>query len=179
MTVDKAKQSHTELVGMLRKLGTIRNERVSGVSGVELPFYVDIKRAYSDSSVRQKIASEIWQLMETKPNCIAASGYGGIPLATTISDMYGIKLSMVRDAPKNHGLGGLIDGYVPGINDNVAIVDDVLTTGSSIRKVYAAIERTGAKVIGLYAVVKRTDINAEVSISGLKVDYLLVPDQLR
>ena len=67
---------------------------------------------------------------------------------------------------------------MPGINDYVAIVDDVKTTGGNLRKIYAIIEGTGAKIIGLYVVVKRTDITAEVSINGLKVNYLLVPDQL-
>ena len=108
MTVEKDKQGHSELIGMLRELKIIHDERVSGASGLELPFYVDIKKAYGIRSIRQKIASEIWQLMERKPSCIAASGYGGVPLATTISDLYGVKLSLVRDTPKDHGLGGLI-----------------------------------------------------------------------
>ena len=75
-------------------------------------------------------------------------------------------------------MGGLVDGYVPGIGDNVAIIDDVLTTGGSIRKMYAVIESTGAKIVGLYAVVKRTEVTAEVLINGLRVNYLLAPNQL-
>jgi orotate phosphoribosyltransferase len=178
MAVDKAKQNHIKLTNMLRELEIIHDERVPGASKVILPFYVDIKKAYGDSSIRQKIATEIWQLMDEKPNCIAASGYGGVPLATTISDLYGIKLSMIRDTPKDHGLGGFIDGYVPGIKDDVAIVDDVTTTGGSLKKVYAVIKGTGAKITGFYVAVRRTDITAEISINGFKVHYLLVPDQL-
>ena len=49
--------------------------------------------------------------------------------------MYGRNLALVRDEPKDHGIIKLIDGYLPGKDDKVAIVDNVFITGNSLQKI--------------------------------------------
>ena len=66
-----------------------------------------------------------------------------------------MNLTLVRDEPKKHGKGGWIDGYVPNEQDKVVLVDDVFTTGGSLRKLIKILEPTKAEIIGVYVVVKR------------------------
>ena len=44
-----------------------------------------------------------------------------------------LPLVLVRDKVKDHGTKKIIDGYIPNRSDVVCIVDDVFTTGSSIK----------------------------------------------
>lgn len=124
-------------------------------------FYIDVKKALGYPEISDLMGDELWRSMQRKPTCIAASGYGGIVLATKITDKYRtsdgqrIKLTLVRDSPKQHGLNKLIEGHVPTREDLVAIVDDVLTTGGSIRKVVEILAETHARMLGAYIVVKR------------------------
>jgi len=104
---------------------------------------------------------------------VAAAGYGGVPLATSISLNHGLKLTLVRETEKNHGKGGMLDGYVPNKEDKIAVVDDVFTSGSSILKIVSALGPE-INVSGCYVVVKRGDADI-----GREVKHLVTVDQLR
>jgi orotate phosphoribosyltransferase len=61
---------------------------------------------------------------------------------------------MVRKATKEHGLQKMIEGHLPS-GAQVAIVEDVLTTGGSVLDAIAEVERAGAKVVRVIGVVDR------------------------
>jgi orotate phosphoribosyltransferase len=60
----------------------------------------------------------------------------------------------VRKATKEHGLQKMIEGHLPS-GAQVAIVEDVLTTGGSVLDAIAEVERAGAKVVRVIGVVDR------------------------
>ena len=129
--------------------------------------------AYRDPDVLHLISSEIWKQMDKRTTCIAANGYGGISIASIISEKYKIHLSLIRGEPKKHGKGGLIDGYVPTAKDYVSIYDDVLTTGGTLERIIEIMRPTGAKIVGCYVSVKRGEANL-----GVPLTYLLTIDEL-
>ncbi len=92
-----------------------------------------IKKAYGNPIVFKEIVSEVLKLIPDEATCIAGSGNGGIPLATALSLGTNKKLSIVRDVEKNHGTKEMIDGHIPNVSDKIVIVDDVLTSGTSLR----------------------------------------------
>ena len=151
----------SELLSKLMALDIVVPGEVKLSHAGSSDFYIDVKKALGYPEISDLIRDELWGKMQRKPTCIAASGYGGIVLATKITDKYRttnnqrIKLTLVRDNPKKHGLNKLVEGYVPTKDDVVAIVDDVLTTGRSIKNVRETLAETGAKITGAYVVVKR------------------------
>lgn len=143
------------LIKALREIGVVRKGNVrlkhAGASG----FYVDVKKAYGYPEILDLICRQIGKRVGKKTTCAAAAGYGGIPLAAVLSEKYKLKLALVREKPKTHGRNVWIDGYVPGEADGVLIVDDVLTTGKSVKKIIKTLKPTGAKISGCAVVVKR------------------------
>ena len=65
---------------------------------------------------------------------------------------------MKRNEKKSHGIKKSIEGYAPGMKDEVVIIDDLFTTGSSILDTAKELKKGGAKVIGAIVVIKRSKI---------------------
>ncbi|MBI2447969.1 hypothetical protein HYV44_00210 [Candidatus Microgenomates bacterium] len=146
-----------ELIKKLQELDIIYQNPVNLKNAGMADFYVDIKKAYGDPGALNMMADEVWKRIDQSITSIVAGGYGGLPLATTLSFKHKIHLTLVRDKPKEHGKNNWIDGYIPNEKDKVAIVDDVFTTGGSLKKMIEIVEPTGAEIVGCYVVVKRGD----------------------
>lgn len=144
-----------EIVQVLKGLNIVYREPIVAASGKQLDYYVDIKGAYKDPRALSLIREELGKIVDKNATCVAAMGYGGISPATLVAEKLGLHLILIRDAPKKHGRGGFIDGYVPAPEDKIVLIDDVFTTGSSLRKMSALLESTGAQTIQACVIVKR------------------------
>jgi orotate phosphoribosyltransferase len=84
----------------------------------------------------------------------------------------------VRKEPKAHGTKQQVEGpLLP--TDNVVIVEDVLTTGTSALRAVDAVRAFSAEVIGVLAVVDREEGAQErLSDAGLSVICLTNVSQL-
>jgi orotate phosphoribosyltransferase len=80
-----------------------------------------------------------------------------------------IRAFTVRKATKTHGTGRLIEGpFQPG--DQVAVVEDVITTGASALRAANAIAGAGGEIIGVLALVDREEGGREaLQTEGYKV----------
>lgn len=154
----------SELIKKLKQLDIIYRKPINLKNAGASDFYVDIKKAYGYPDTLNSISDELWKRMEGNITCIATAGYGGLSPATIISSKYGLNLTLVRDKPKKHGKGGWIDGYIPNEQDKIAVVDDVFTTGGSLRKIIEVLKPTRAEIIGCYVVVKRKEGNLQVPL---------------
>jgi orotate phosphoribosyltransferase len=67
----------------------------------------------------------------------------------------------VRKEPKTHGTGQLIEGPFRA-GDRVAVVEDVITTGSSALRAAGAVRAAGGDVVGILALVDREEGGREV-----------------
>ncbi|MEW6274227.1 MAG: orotate phosphoribosyltransferase [Bacillota bacterium] len=82
-----------------------------------------------------------------------------------------IKLFIVRKATKEHGMKKLIEGPELSPGERVAIVEDVMTTGSSIMKAVDAVRETGCRVVKVIPLVDRLEGGTEKLRSlGIAVD---------
>ena len=144
------------LIKRLRDIGVVYKEKVTLRSGETSDFYCDIKKAFGYPDILNALADEVKKILPKSVTCIAASGYGGLPLAAAVASKFNLKFVAVRSTPKNHGKGGLIDGYIPNKADTVVIVDDVLTSGSSIKETLAALKSIGVKVHSAAIVIRRS-----------------------
>ncbi len=166
--------SKIKLLKRLRELEIVYREPVKLRSGKISDFYCDIKKAYGYPDVLVMLADEIGCKLSKKITCIAASGYGGLPLSAVVATRYDKHLVMVRDTPKKHGTKASLDGYIPTQHDIIAIVDDVLTTGNSLRTTMAGLASTQARIAQAIVVIKRGEATLKVPcIHIFSIDRLI------
>jgi len=156
-----------ELIAKLRQLDIVYHNSVNLKNAGVADFYVDVKKSYGYPDALKLISQLLWEQINKEATCIATSGYGGISPASVISVQQDLNLTLIRDKQKGYGKSGWIDGYVPNENDKVAIVDDVFTTGGSLKQIIEVLEPTKAKVLGCYVIVKRGEGELNVPLSYL------------
>lgn len=157
----------TTVIEHLRDIGIIHRKPVKLRSGKVANFYCDIKKAYGYPDILNALADAIGKKLKKSETCIAASGYGGLPLGAVVASRFCRKLVAVRDTEKKHGKRGLIDGYFPTKKDRVVIVDDVLTTGSSIKATLKVLTKARIKVSRAIVVVQRAKAKLPISYDFL------------
>ena len=156
-----------EIIQRFKDIGVIHKEPVKLRSGDMANFYCDIKKAYGYPDVLNTLADEVGKLLTEDITCVAASGYSGLPLASLVAVKFNKKFIAVRDKPKGHGKGGFIDGYIPNEKDSITIIDDVLTTGSSIKETYEILKDTRENIKNAIVVVKRGEAKLPVPYAHL------------
>lgn len=113
-------------------------------SGRKTPYFVNTGN-YQTSEHISKLgqyyaACLVDRIDVSKFNMLYGPAYKGIPLviatATSLYRDYGIDIAYAfnRKEVKDHGEGGSLIGYKPMDGDNVLIVEDVITAGTSIRE---------------------------------------------
>ena len=90
-----------EIIQRFEDIGVIHKEPVKLRSGETAGFYCDIKKAYGYPDVLNALADEIGKLLEKDITCVAACGYGGLPLAALVAARGNKKFIAVRDKPKS------------------------------------------------------------------------------
>jgi orotate phosphoribosyltransferase len=157
----------------LKKIGAIQKGEFILKSGKKNNVYYDLKKVYGEPLVFKEVVLEILKLIPKKTTCIAGSGNGGIPLATAVALSLGKKLSIVRDVLKDHGTKKEIDGHVPTQKDKVVIVDDVLSSGTSLRNTIEKLE-SKTEILKCVVILKKEEpkgIKYEIK-SILEIDRL-------
>lgn len=137
-------------------------EKVRLSSGKESNYYIDAKLTTLDPEGSTLVAS-IFLDMIKDIEVDAVGGYilGADPIVgsiITLSHLRGIPVSgfIVRKEPKKHGRQKLIEGILSE-GAKVVIVDDIVTTGSSLKNAISAVEEAGGKVLRVLCIVDRDE----------------------
>ena len=157
-------------------------------SGKTSDFYIDGKQTTLSAEGAYLCGKLIFELIKKDGSDIQAVGgmtLGADPLVTAVSmvsylEGKSIPAFIVRKEAKGHGTGNYIEGLgnmTPGCN--VALVEDVVTTGGTLLKVIDRVEQQGFKVGLVVTIVERqeggTDILAE---AGYKLEAIFTKEEL-
>ena len=117
-------------------------------SGYRMPIYNDNRMFLSQPKYRALIRDAFADMLSAIGggfDNIAGTATAGIPHATSLADMLYKPLSYVRSSSKDHGLGHQIEGIgKDGYNgQNVLLIEDLISTGSSSLKAVEAIRNAG------------------------------------
>jgi len=138
------------------KLEIIKFGKFTLKSGIESPFYVDLRPLASDPKILKKLAEHLLEILpkDNKLDLICGVPYAALPMATVMSLLSGIPLIMKRKEAKGYGTKKLIEGiYKQG--QSCLLVEDVITSGKSLLETIAEVEKEGLKVSDIVVVLDR------------------------
>ena len=117
-------------------------------SGYRMPIYNDNRLLLGNAKHRRLIAEGFKDVITSKEievDIIAGTATAGIPPATSLANLLETPLIYVRTHPKEHGMKNQIEGVLPQ-NQNVIVVEDLISTGGSALNAVTAIREAGGKV---------------------------------
>lgn len=130
------------------------------VSGQTASYYVDAKLGTLTGAVLEIISELLLELVaRDRAEAVGGMTLGADPIAaafTLLAHQRGLDVPafIVRKEAKGHGTRKYIEG--PDISGKrVIVVDDVVTTGGSIRDAYDRAKEAGAEVVRLVSIVHR------------------------
>jgi orotate phosphoribosyltransferase len=139
---------------------------VTLTSGKKSQFYIDGKQTTLDPEGGYLVGRLFYEMIKKSSTPVEAVGgptLGADPIVTAISVLSHIAGTpipafIVRKEPKKHGTALWIEGdknLRPGAN--VAIVEDVVTTGGSILKTIEIVHSQGLRVVKVFSLVDREE----------------------
>ena len=137
------------------QLGIIKFGRFTLKSGIESPFYVDLRPLASDPKILKKLANYLLEMLPLDNfDLICGVPYAALPMATAMSLESYLPLIIKRKEAKQHGTKKMIEGiFTKG--QNCLLVEDVITSGKSLLETIPEIESEGILVSDIVVVLDR------------------------
>ena len=125
-------------------------------SGRHSDRFVQKFRILEDPSLLEPVARALAERFRTlSPSVVVSAAVGGILLGYEVARQLGLKAIFVE---KENGVPVLRRGFTLSPNDRALVVEDVVTTGFSVREVLDVVRRHGATLVGIGAVVMRGEV---------------------
>ncbi len=137
-------------------------------SGAQSSYYFDGKtvlfdqhsiKLFSHWIINQIYGINIGKIARDTPLAIGGQEIGAIPIACTVSALaqFDVIPYVIRKTNKDHGTNKLIEGHV-STGTLAVIVEDVVTTGASLRATVDALLAVGAIPVMICCLVDRTNV---------------------
>ena len=135
--------SKKEFIEFMMEADVLRFGEFKTKSGRLTPYFVNTgnyKTGKQIATLGKFYANLIKETCADNFDCMFGPAYKGIPLVTataaSLATEYNIDKPYFfnRKEEKDHGEGGNLVGYQPKDNDNVIIIEDVITAGTAIRE---------------------------------------------
>ena len=155
-----------EFIKFLEDAGVLKFGDFTAKSGRKIPYFInagDIKTGEQISKLGEFYAKAYLEKVGKERAVLYGPAYKGISIAVSSAVALakaGLDLPFFfnRKEAKDHGEGGVFVGYVPKENENIVIVEDVITAGTAIRESMEILSSLkGSKVIATFVMVDRKE----------------------
>ena len=123
-------------------------------SGIKSPIYCDNRLTLTAPKVRNLIENALAQTIQREyPDCgiLMGTSTAGIAHAAITAHIMGLPMDYVRSGAKDHGRGNQIEGKLEK-GQKTVVVEDLISTGSSVIEVVDALREAGADVLGIVSI---------------------------
>lgn len=176
MTVNETKK--IEMAKILHKVGALKFGVFKLASGKVTPYYIDLRLVPSFPDAFRQICDFYAEQITTQIglknfNRVAGIPLAGIPFASQIA--YNLKKPFlyVRKGARLHGRERRVEGILIS-GDRVLLIDDLVTTGLTLKKAAEAVKAEGGVVTEAVALLDREEGGKENLLkSGIKLHALL------
>lgn len=137
-------------------------EPVALASGQLSQHFVDGKAALARGEDLELACRALLEAVgELEFDAVGGLTMGADQFAHVVSVLARREWFVVRKEPKGRGTNKLVEGAQVRPGTRVLLVDDVVTTGGSIRKAYDTVVSLGAEVVAVVALVDRGEVAGE------------------
>jgi orotate phosphoribosyltransferase len=123
-------------------------------SGKRSAVYFDKFRFLADPALLAELAIAIRDLLPAGTTHLAAPEGAATILVAAVALETGLPISVVRKEPKLYGTRSQVEGYLPN-GGEVALVEDVTTTGHQVLAAARALEASGARIACILLAIDR------------------------
>lgn len=153
------------LESTLAQRGALLNGHFRLSSGRHSDRFVQKFRVLEDPVLLEPVARAIAEHFRgLQPTVVVSAAVGGILLGYETARQLGTRAIFIE---KENGVPALRRGFALSSSDRALVVEDVVTTGLSVREVLRVIADRGARAIGIGAVIVRSHVDFGVPTHAL------------
>jgi orotate phosphoribosyltransferase len=162
----------SDIATLIKDAGTVKKGKFKLSNGSLTDYYIDKYVFETNPEVLDAIATEITNQLDDDIDVVTGPELGAIPLVTAVSLKSGIPAAYIRKGKKHYGTQARIEGSVEK-GMQVAVIEDVTTTGGTILETANLVEEIGGVIDRLIVVVDRNAEAVEnVREAGYELEYL-------
>jgi orotate phosphoribosyltransferase len=151
-----------EVLGIFKTAGAIKEGHFLLASGLHSPVYWEKFRILQNPHLTERLCRLIVQhFKEQKIDIVAGPTTGGIILAFETARQLGVRSIF---AEKEGELRVFRRDFEIAPGERILIVDDILTTGNSLRETISAVTKQGGIIIGVGVLVDRSEKNLDFNL---------------
>jgi orotate phosphoribosyltransferase len=154
----------------------VPGEKFKLASGGKSRLYIDAKRTMYNRQIHQPLAAILYEEIRRFGHLDAVAGValGGCHLASIVATYASIRseplynVVYVRKEPKDHGTGQVVEKAWSRFGEWIALIEDVVSTGTTSRHAIQALRDDGFDVRGVVALLDRRQPDARTdNIDGV------------
>jgi orotate phosphoribosyltransferase len=162
-----------ELLEMLRRAGAVLEGHFKLTSGRHSGTYFEKFQVLQYPAYTQRLCGLIaGHFRDSNVELVAGPTTGGIILSFEVARQMGLRGIFAETVGEERRF---LRGFRVNPGERVLVVDDVLTTGGSIRQVIDAVRRAGGEPVGVAVLVDRTGGKVDFGLPFFACLELVVP----
>jgi orotate phosphoribosyltransferase len=150
-----------EPLEVLKQLGVLHTGHFKLTSGRHSDRYMQCAKLFEHPKESEDLCARVAELFKNngkKIDAVVGPALGGIIMAYEVARALGVRNIF---AERENGVMTLRRGFKAESGERVLVVEDVVTTGGSVKEVIALLQTMGAEVVGVGSIVDRS--NGQVS----------------
>ena len=156
-----------EVLILFKATGALLEGHFLLTSGLHSPQYFQCARVLQYPQHAQKLCWEIaYQYMSNKINVVIGPALGGIVVAQEVARLMSARAIF---AEREEGKMTIRRGFEIKSTEKVLVVEDVVTTGGSIKEVINLVQEKGANLVGVGFLVDRSQNRISFSVPKFSV----------